>query len=76
MNITRDLGTYQISVNPLAVYSSIWYWMGFFIDAVVIPHPGATKAGDDDGGVVASTGAVIFPVVERHRGNDDQEDGN
>ena len=59
-----------------AVYPSIWYWMGFFIDAVVIPHPGATKAGDDDGGVVASTGAVIFPVVERHGGNDDQEDGN
>ena len=48
--------------------------MGFVIDSVVIPHPGATEAGDDDRGVVAGAGVVILPAGENHGGNDDQEE--
>ena len=58
------------------VYPYIYYWMGFGTDAVVIPHPGASEAGDDDGGVSAGAGAVILPAGERNGCIDDQEDGN
>ena len=56
------------------VYPSIWYWMGFFINAVVVPNPNAPGAGDNNGGVGAS--AVIPPVGGRHGSSDNQENGN